>query len=174
MADVCELTKFTASGKVLRLVMDIAAALERYKIAMEGPEGVRLRKLNRIRTIRGTTAIEGNTLTEAQVTGDAAPFVEFMLTVVLRTIKAKGVPKSAAGGKKSGKKTEDRILDLLARNPKLTFAGMVAAIGISRSAIQKHVEHLKDAQRLRRVDPDKGGRWSVCAAKPLCRGRERV
>ena len=68
MVDVCELTEFAASGKVLRLVMDIAAALERYKIAMEGPEGVRLRKLNRIRTIRGTTAIEGNTLTEAQVT----------------------------------------------------------------------------------------------------------
>ena len=39
---------------------------------------------------------------------------------------------------------------------------MVAALGISRSAIQKHVEHLKDAQRLRRIGPDKGGRWSVC------------
>ena len=119
MVDVCELTKFAASGKALRLVMDIAAALERYKIAMEGPEGVRLRKLNRIRTIRGMTAIEGNTL------------------------------------------TEDRVLALLARNPKLTFAGMVAALGISRSAIQKHVAHLKDAQRLRRIGPDKGGRWEV-------------
>ena len=330
MIDVCELTKFTASGKALRLVMDIAAALERYKIVMEGPEGVRLRKLNRIRTIHGTTAIEGNTLTEeevtailagkrvagskreidevkgafaayaavakfdplsskdllkahglmtaglvdnpgkwrkcnvgvfnaqgeamhhappwdqipllvkdlfawlkrskemplikscifhfvfetihpfpdgngrmgrlwqtavlgkwnplfyaapienmvlchqrqyyralhqSQVTGDAAQFVEFMLDVILRTIKARGVPKSATGGKKSGKKggkkTEDRILGLLARNPKLTFAGMVEALGISRSAIQKHVERLKDAQRLRRIGPDKGGHWEV-------------
>ena len=35
---------------------------------MEGPDGVRLRKLNHIRTIRGTTAIEGNTLTEEQIT----------------------------------------------------------------------------------------------------------
>ena len=91
-----------------------------------------------------------------------------MLDVILRTIKAKSVSKSAAGGKKSGKKggkkTEDRILELLARNPKLTFAGMVEALGISRSAIQKHIEHLKDAQRLRRVGPDKGGRWSVCTA----------
>ena len=83
----------------------------------------------------------------------------------LRTIKAKGEPKIAAGGKKSGKKgdkkTEDLILALLARNPKLTFAGMVSAIGISRSAIQKHIEHLKDAQRLRRIGPDKGGHWEV-------------
>ena len=60
--------KFTVSGKAMRLIMEIAAALERYKIVMEGPDGVRLRKLNHIRTIRGTTAIEGNTLTEEQIT----------------------------------------------------------------------------------------------------------
>lgn len=60
--------KFTVSGKAMRLMMEIAAALERYKIAMEGPEGVQLRKLNHIRTIRGTTAIEGNTLSEEQIT----------------------------------------------------------------------------------------------------------
>ena len=34
-------------------------------------------------------------------------------------------------------------------------------MGISRSAIQKHIERLKDAQRLRRVGPDKGGHWEV-------------
>ena len=60
--------KFTVSGKAMRLIMEIAAALERYKIVMEGPDGVRLRKLNHVRTIRGTTAIEGNTLTEDQIT----------------------------------------------------------------------------------------------------------
>ena len=35
--------KFTVSGKAMRLIMEIAAALERYKIVMEGPDGVRLR-----------------------------------------------------------------------------------------------------------------------------------
>ena len=68
MVDVGELVRFTPGERTLRLVMDIAAALERYRIVMEGPAGVRLRKLNHIRTIRGTTAIEGNTLTEDQVT----------------------------------------------------------------------------------------------------------
>ena len=37
----------------------------------------------------------------------------------------------------------------------------LSAAGISRSAIQKHIERLKDAQRLRRVGPDKGGHWEV-------------
>lgn len=58
---------FTFSEKAITLVAEIAAALERYKIVMEGPDGVRLRKINHIRTVRGTTAIEGNTLSEEQV-----------------------------------------------------------------------------------------------------------
>ena len=60
--------RYALSAKAVRLMMEIAAALERYKIAMEGPDAVRLRKTNHVLTIRGTTAIEGNTLTEAQVT----------------------------------------------------------------------------------------------------------
>ena len=68
MLEVGDLARFVAGASTLRLVMGIAAALERYKIVMAGPEGVRLRKLNHIRTIRATTAIEGNTLTEDQVT----------------------------------------------------------------------------------------------------------
>ena len=59
---------YKVSDKAMECMVEIAAALERYKIVMEGPDGVRLRKLNHIRTIRGTTAIEGNTLTEAQIT----------------------------------------------------------------------------------------------------------
>lgn len=52
----------------MNLIAEIAAAIERYRIILEGPDGVRLRKINHIRTIRGTTAIEGNTLTEEQIT----------------------------------------------------------------------------------------------------------
>ena len=156
MVDVSEIARFTPSERMLRLVMDIAAALERYRIVMEGPSGVRLRKLNHIRTIRGTTAIEGNTLTEDQVT-------DIIAGKRPRALKARG---ESQGGKKKvvrkgGKKTADRLLELIRGEPKITFAEMVSATGISRSAIQKHIERLKDAQRLRRVGPDKGGHWEV-------------
>ena len=156
MVDVSELVRFTPGEKTLRMAMDIAAAIERYRIVMEGPAGVRLRKLNHIRTIRGTTAIEGNTLTEDQVT-------DIIAGKRPRTLKARG---ESQGGKKKvvrkgGKKTADRLLELIRGNPKITFAEMSSATGISRSAIQKHIERLKDAQRLRRVGPDKGGHWEV-------------
>ena len=156
MVDVSELVRFTPGEKTLRMAMDIAVAAERYRIVMEGPAGVRLRKLNHVRTIRGTTAIEGNTLTEDQVT-------DIIAGKRPRTLKARG---ESQGGKKKvvrkgGKKTTDWLLELIRGNPKITFAEMVSAAGISRSAIQKHIERLKDAQRLRRVGPDKGGHWEV-------------
>ena len=68
MKDSAYVPSYTVSDKAMQLMVDIAAALERYRIIMEGPDGLRLRKINHIRTIRGTTAIEGNTLTEEQIT----------------------------------------------------------------------------------------------------------
>ena len=71
-----------------------------------------------------------------------------------------------SGGKKkavrkSGKKTVDKVWELLHDQPHLTFEGMVAALGITRSTIQKHIANLKSAGRLRRVGPDKGGHWEA-------------
>ena len=60
-------------------------------------------------------------LHSAQKSSDARVFVDFMLDMILRTLKE----------------------------------------FVSRSAIQKHIERLKDAQRLRRIGPDKGGHWVV-------------
>ena len=102
-------------------------------------------------------------LHSAQESGDVRVFVDFMLDMILRTLKARG---ESQGGKKKvvrkgGKKTVDRLLELIRGNSKITFAEMSSATGISRSAIQKHIERLKDAQRLRRVGPDKGGHWEV-------------
>ena len=63
--------------------------------------------------------------------------------------------------RKGGKKTADLLLEMMRGNPKVTLAEMVAALGISRSAIQKHITSLKDMQRVRRIGPDKGGHWEV-------------
>lgn len=59
---------FTISAKAINLIAEISAQLERFVIRMEQADGIRLRKVNRMKTIHGTLAIEGNTLTEEQVT----------------------------------------------------------------------------------------------------------
>ena len=74
-------------------------------------------------------------------------------------IKAGGQKKVV---RKSGQKTAERLLEILKRNPAATQAEMMRRLGIkSRNAVQKHIANLKQAGRLRRVGPDKGGHWEV-------------
>lgn len=324
--------KYAVSGKAMNLIAEIAAAVERYRIVMEGPDGVRLRKINHIRTIRGTTAIEGNTLTEEEITailagkrikgtkreidevkaahgayeaiesfnpysaddllkahglmtaglversgkwrnvnvgvmgsdgqvshvappwervpglmadlfgwlsesedpilvkscvfhyefefihpfpdgngrtgrlwqtallgtwrkefyaapvenivwahqqeyyeairlsgGEAGcgPFIDFMLDKILRTLKAKGrayeaeVKSGQKSDQKRKQKSDQKIIAILFELPTATIAEMMDATGLSASGVKKILKNLKDANRLRRIGPDKGGHWEV-------------
>ena len=63
--------------------------------------------------------------------------------------------------RKGGKKTADLLMEMMRADPKITLARMVENLGISRSAIQKHIARLKDAQLIRLIGPDKGGHWEV-------------
>ena len=59
---------FKITSKAINLISQISADMERFKIRLEQEDGIRLRKINRMKTIQGSLAIEGNTLTEEQVT----------------------------------------------------------------------------------------------------------
>ncbi len=58
----------TISSRILHLVTDVGAALARLKMQAEQEHALRLRRINRIRTIQGSLAIEGNSLSEEQIT----------------------------------------------------------------------------------------------------------
>lgn len=58
---------FRITSKILNLVAEIAAKIERYAILLENDTELRLRKANRIKTIHSSLAIEGNAMTEGQV-----------------------------------------------------------------------------------------------------------
>ena len=58
---------FTVSADAINLIAEISAQIERYAIRLEQEDGLRLRKVNRIKTIHSSLAIEGNTLTEGEV-----------------------------------------------------------------------------------------------------------
>ena len=59
---------FTITAETVNLVAEISALLERFAIRLEQADGLMLRKVNRMKIIRGSLAIEGNTLSEEQVT----------------------------------------------------------------------------------------------------------
>lgn len=58
---------FTVTPKAVSLVAGISEAVGRLSLLAE-PMALRLRRLNRIRTIQGSLAIEGNTLRQEQIT----------------------------------------------------------------------------------------------------------
>lgn len=59
---------FTISAAAISKIAEISALIERYVIRMEQEDGLRLRKANRIKTIQASLAIEGNMLSENQIT----------------------------------------------------------------------------------------------------------
>lgn len=320
--------QYLVSSKALNLISEIAAAVERYRILLESPGGLRLRKINHIRTLRGTTAIEGNTLTEEQITailegkriagskreiaeikgaheayaaiesfdpysiedflkahglmtkellknpgnfrncnvgvvdgfgnvvhmappylnvpslmkglfewltysedpilvkscvfhyelefihpfqdgngrmgrfwqsvllgswrrefygasveniiwahqqeyyqairtstsiGECGPFIDFMLDKILRALRAKGeeVFTTEKTTKKTTEKNRDKILAIIKSMPDVTLTELANATGLSVDGVRWNIRKLKDANIIRRVGPDKGGRWEI-------------
>jgi len=59
---------YTITPEILNRVAAISEAIGRLTVLTDQARALRLRRINRIRTIHGSLAIEGNTLTEAQIT----------------------------------------------------------------------------------------------------------
>lgn len=59
---------YTITSAILNHVAAISEAVGRLTVLSDQTRSLRLRRINRIRTIHGSLAIEGNTLSEAQVT----------------------------------------------------------------------------------------------------------
>lgn len=58
---------FTITPEILNLVAEISLALGKLSVVQRGARALRLRRINRIRTIQASLAIEGNTLSEEQI-----------------------------------------------------------------------------------------------------------
>jgi len=59
---------YTITPAILNLVAQISEVMGRWGSLTNQAKALRLRRINRIHTIQGSLAIEGNTLTEAQIT----------------------------------------------------------------------------------------------------------
>ena len=96
------------------------------------------------------------TISNADRTGEARLFIEFMLTalrdalVVVKKSVGKGVVKSVV-----------KILELLKEFPEITRERLAAEVGLSIRGVEKNLAQLKSKGRIRRVGGRKGGHWEV-------------
>ncbi len=65
-----------------------------------------------------------------------------------------------SSGKSSGK-TEDKIIAIARKSPSVSIPQIAEILGISTRAVEKQIRQLKQAKRLRRIGPAKGGNWQV-------------
>ena len=68
---------------------------------------------------------------------------------------------SPIGSPIGSSKTEDRILQMLRDDPKRSAQQLGDALGISKRAVLKQIEKLKQQGRLSRIGSAKGGHWEV-------------
>ena len=79
----------------------------------------------------------------------------------LKSREKSGLKSGSKSGLKILYKTDAKLLTLIGTDGDLTIPRMQAELGMSRNGIKKVLARLKAAGRLRRVGPDKGGRWEV-------------
>lgn len=65
------------------------------------------------------------------------------------------------GGQKQGDETRNKIINAMRVRPEISRKELVELIGISSSAIQKHIEYLKKNQTIVRLGNNKNGFWKV-------------
>ena len=95
-------------------------------------------------------------ISNADRTGDARMFIEFMLAALRDALMA--VKKSVGKGVV---KSVGKILELLKEFPDMTRERLAAEVGLSVRGVEKNLAQLKSAGRIRRIGGRKGGRWEV-------------
>jgi Fic family protein len=105
-------------------------------------------------------------LAAADARADCSGFIEFILTAIEESLQEaiRPLQDHETPGKtrvKTPGKTPERILALLADTPALSIPELAQHIGKSESAIERAIRKLREAGRLLRVGPDKGGHWRV-------------
>lgn len=65
------------------------------------------------------------------------------------------------GGQKQGDETRSRIVEAMRKKPEISRRELAETVGISPSAIQKHIEQLKGTGIIIRLGSDRKGLWKV-------------
>ncbi len=92
------------------------------------------------------------------------PYDQTRLEMTWGAILSENETPGKTQGKTLGKtpgKTPERILDLLTQNQTLTIPKIALQLKKSDSAIERAIRKLRDAGKLKRVGPAKGGHWEV-------------
>lgn len=174
---------FTVTAGIVSQVAAIAESLGRLG-AVQG-KALRLRRINRIRS---SLAIEGNTLSEAQIAAilDDKPVIAPPREVLeaRNALAAAAIAESLREAMSAETPVEtlvkmpDALLAVLHAQPTLTLAEVAKVLGKSTSAVERAARKLREQGRLHFVGRQKrrplGGRPMTASRRSERRTRNRV
>ena len=70
-------------------------------------------------------------------------------------------PGSGKSSQKGSQKSSQKIIEIMRNKPEITIAELAQQVGISDRAVKKQIARLEQQNVLRRIGPDKGGRWDI-------------
>jgi Fic family protein len=95
-------------------------------------------------------------LEDSTTLGESTPFIEFMLEMILESIKS-----TLKSDQQSNLKSDQKILLLMKENNNITIKELCEIISMSESGVKKVIKKLKDENKLIRVGSLKSGHWEV-------------
>ena len=104
-----------------------------------------------------------NALNSSDKEADSSSFIEFMLSLLLKTIEEIIETEKKVTAKVSVKVTvnQQKILDEIKENPFVTQEELAQIIGLSRKSIIQNMKKLQENGLLKRIGADKNGRWEI-------------
>ena len=112
--------------------------------------------------VRDNQEVYYKALEDAGTAGESTPFIEFMLEIILNTIKSvskENVPLNVP--KNVPLNRLDDILGLIQKNRDITSSQMAEILKISDKTVKRDISKLKEQNRLKRVGSLKSGHWEV-------------
>ena len=101
-------------------------------------------------------------LEESGTLGESTPFIEFMLEIILKTlknIKKENVPKNVP--KNVPLKRLDKILNLIKKDKNITILELADKLEVSDKTIKRDIAKLKSENKIVRVGSLKSGYWEI-------------
>ncbi len=99
--------------------------------------------------------------------GESTPFIEFMLDMILKTLKKLEEENQRVGikvGEKVGinlTENQKEIIGYMMENPKISAKRLSELVGISSRKIEENIRKLKEEKIIERVGANRGGYWQL-------------
>ncbi|MBN2782113.1 MAG: Fic family protein [Campylobacterales bacterium] len=99
-------------------------------------------------------------LEDAGSLGESTPFIEFMLEIIVNSLKGY-IKETKKSDQKSSLKSDQKILSEIGLNNQLTIKELCSILDMSESGVKKVIKKLKDEGKLQRVGSLKSGHWEI-------------